>query len=223
MVQAFKVSGETAPSHQMWYGRSYSCDQPREAFSARANWPQPTLGEAVKSMLPASVAVRPRALWFKKWLLVVTPHAFLGPLSHVPCHTSCLDSPQNTLIFSSGRNLLSFTQRAVCGQRLLADEQELRTTLHPPLPVIRNFQSLDPDTWRLQLGRSSSYKPCLQSANNEAVCEADKNRLCWHCFSCVPQIGFTLLERKKKMPPWKCWGPLVRRQLFFSLLGGKRL
>jgi len=65
---------------------------------------------------------------FEEWLLVIVPqclpYMFLLP-------KSCLAFPQNTFIFSNGRNLLSSRQRAVFDQRLLANGQELKHLLDP--------------------------------------------------------------------------------------------
>lgn len=111
--------------------------------------------------------------------------------------------PQNTSIFSGGRNLLSFRQKAVFGQGLLADHQELKYLL---VPFYYNLELsiTQPSPGRLQRGRTSVSKPCLWSPNNEAVCAADRNRVYRDCFYGVLDM-FKFPEKTEKLVSRKCW------------------
>lgn len=126
VVQLFKKSGKREPYIKYDTIANYRQTQPREiCFSNDRTNPISRWEESSILVLPASADLSGGPPWLEEQPQVITPHAFPRPASHAPCHKSCLDFPQNTFIFSCGRYLLSFKQRTVSGQRLLADEQGL--------------------------------------------------------------------------------------------------
>lgn len=123
---------------------------------------------------------------------------------------------QNTSIFSGGRNLLSFRQKAVFGWGLLADHQELKYLL-VPFYYNLGLSITHPSPGRLQCGRTSISKPCLWSPNNEAVWAAVGNRVYRDCFYSVLDIMLKFSEKTEKVVSRNCWEweSYERKYLFY--------
>lgn len=155
---------------------------------------------------------------FEEWPLVTTPLVFSTCARHASPAPSPVWFPTEHTIFSGGRNLLSFRQKAVFGQGLLADHQELKYLL-VPFYYNLGLSITQPSPGRLQRGRTSVSKPCLWSPNNEAVWAAEGNRVYRDCFYGVLYM-FKFPEKTEKLVSRKCWEWGVLREKISVLLEG---